>query len=259
MDQRQIRELAILLFYADQIHFRVPPFSRYWPKLTEEDGYAIQTALMDKYRQEGYGTAGKKAGGISYRKSAKGGFGPHYGWILTHKMWESGVELPADRFFQPGVEAEIAVILNRDLRSGPVTEQEAGESIEYLLPAWEIVDKRGQPEGRKFPDSLADNASFGGCVLGAGIPREQLENYYIEVQMNRNGSLLELETGTVTIGALAKTVAWLANKKMADGEGLQAGEVILTGAMTSPLVTVEAGNQYTANFSGLGKVSVTFI
>lgn len=249
----------MLLFYADQMHFRVSPFSSHWPEFTEEEGYAIQKALIERYRQEGYQTAGKKAGGISYRKQAAGGFGPHYGWILAHKMWESGAELPMDRFFQPGVEAEIAVILNRTLQSGFVTEEEAKASIEYLLPAWEIVDKRGQPQGRMLPDSLADNASFGGCILGAGIPREQLENYYIEVKVERNDSLLEWETGTVTMGALAKTVAWLANKSIADGEGLQAGEVILTGAMTFPLVTVEAGNQYTASFSGLGKVSVTFI
>ena len=261
MDQQRITGLACVLYYAEQMHFQIPALSKVFPEITEEDGYRIQAQLIEKYARSGMACAGKKAGGISYRKNASGGYGPHYGQLLESKIHKSGETIPMGAFFSPGLEAEVAVILNRDLCEGEITVETARQAIGYLVPALEIVDSRQLRDGKTMPASLADNASSGGCVLGEKkISVSQLRpDQRFTVRMEENGTGLECEAGEADLEALAGTICWLANKLIAAGSGLRAGEVIMTGALTFPLQSVKKNNSYSADFPELGKVTIQFV
>jgi 2-keto-4-pentenoate hydratase len=50
----------------------------------------------------------------------------------------------------------------------------------------------------------------------------------------------------------------LADKLADRNKGLKAGQLIMTGTLT-PIFAMEKGFTYTASFSSLGKVNITFI
>ena len=261
MDQQRINDLACVLYYAQNMHVQIPALSKVFPEMTEEDGYRIQSRLLARYAQEGLNCAGKKAGGISYRKNASGGFGPHYGQLLENTIHKSGAQLPLETFFSPGLEAEVAVVLNRDLSGEEITVETARQAIGCLVASMEIVDSRQIKDGKTMAASLADNASSGGCVLGeTRVSPDQISpGQKFTVRMEENGAELECDVGEVDLDALAGTVCWLANQLIAAGSGLRKGEVILTGALTFPLQRVRKNCSYRADFPGLGEVTIQFV
>ena len=60
------------------------------------------------------------------------------------------------------------------------------------------------------------------------------------------------------MGSPLNALMWLVDKLVARGEGLKAGDLVLTGALGG-MVSVEAGDSYTSTFNGLGSVSVQFV
>lgn len=249
--------LATVLYYADKLKFQIPPLSGRWPELCEDDGYEIQERLTRKFLAEGRVMAGRKIGGISYLKTAGGGFGPHSGILWKDRILPEGSVLPCGAYLSPGVEAEVAITVSRDLAVGPVTAELAEAAIGQLLPAWEIVESRVIRQGKTLPDSLADNAAYGGCVLGPAREAEAFRGQKIGISLYKNGAPLAVSTGTVDLGQLAASLAWLANHLIRRGGGIRKGECILTGALTKPLLPLERGDTLSARFEGLGEATIT--
>ena len=59
------------------------------------------------------------------------------------------------------------------------------------------------------------------------------------------------------LGNPARSVAWCANKLAEFGQGLRAGEFVMTGTITTAM-DVRAGDTVRAEFATLGGVSVRF-
>ena len=252
MDCQQTEELSTVLYYADRWKFRIPPLSSRLSSLSEEEGYEIQRRLVSRYGSPEKVHAGYKMGGISYGLPP-GAFGPHYGILLKEKIFSSGICLDCDAFLEPGLEAETAVLLGRDLPAGS-TPQEAKQAIQALYPAFELVESRQQRAGKTMPDSLADNASFGACILGEPVPASRIGEKKISVSVRKNGEEISLSAGNVSISELAEALLWLAAKAEESGSRLQAGNLILAGALTRPLVPLAPGAVVCACFDGLGEV-----
>jgi 2-keto-4-pentenoate hydratase len=82
----------------------------------------------------------------------------------------------ADALLQPKVEAEVALVIDRDLDLGDHTVADVIGSVAYVLPAIEIVDSRIAGWDITFVDTVADNASSGRFVLGAvPVPLDGLD------------------------------------------------------------------------------------
>ena len=62
-----------------------------------------------------------------------------------------------------------------------------------------------------------------------------------------------------TITRAAEAVAWLANTLMKRGDRLTAGSLILSGALTTPLLPVKQGDVVCADFGYLGKVTAVLV
>src|SRR3546814_9846550 len=82
-----------------------------------------------------------------------------------------GIPISLDQVIQPKVEAEIAIVIGRDLPHPDLTTAEMIRAVEYVVPAIEVVDSRVANWDIRIWDTVADNASSGLFVLGA-VPRK---------------------------------------------------------------------------------------
>jgi 2-oxo-3-hexenedioate decarboxylase/2-keto-4-pentenoate hydratase len=64
-------------------------------------------------------------------------------------------------------------------------------------------------------------------------------------------------TGADVLGHPHNALAWLANHLAADGKGLRAGQIVLTGSLVKT-VWLNAGDKVMMDLSGLGRVEVNF-
>ena len=72
-----------------------------------------------------------------------------------------------------------------------------------------------------------------------------------------NGEEAGQGTGADVLGHPHNALAWLANHLAAEGKGLRAGQIVLTGSLVKT-VWLNAGDKAVMELSGLGTVSVTF-
>jgi 2-keto-4-pentenoate hydratase len=164
-----------------------------------------------------------------------------------------------NRLIQPRVEPEIAFYLKAPLRGPGVTQEQVLDSIESIVPCFEIIDSRLANWKIKFVDTVADNGSSARCVLGkpSGRKMSSDEMRLMGVILEKNGAVEATGAGAATLGHPAAAVAWLANTLAGYGQHLSRGHLVLPGALTTA-VPAEAGDYFHASFAGVGTVSCRF-
>jgi 2-oxo-3-hexenedioate decarboxylase/2-keto-4-pentenoate hydratase len=229
---------------------------------TEAEGYRIQDAVHDLLAADFGALAGYKIGCTSLVIQQYLGI-PHpcSGGVFAKGVFESGASLSTKDFVRVGVECEIAVRLARDLSptEAPFTAEWMAESVEACYPAIEIVDDRyvdWQTLGA--PTLVADDFFAAACVLGAPVARSAAPDLLKVVgRALINGAEVGKGTGADVLGHPHNALAWLANHLAADGKGLRAGEIVLTGSLVKT-VWLGAGDKVMMDLSGLGTVEVAF-
>jgi 2-keto-4-pentenoate hydratase len=130
-------------------------------------------------------------------------------------------------------------------------------AVRYALPAIEIIDSRIADWRIGLADTIADNASSGGFVLGATPLPLTFDAALIGCVFRRNGRIVQTGAGAAVLGSPLHAATWLANTLTARGARLEAGHVILTGSVTAA-VPVTAGDTVTATFDRLGSATAVF-
>ncbi|RPK03090.1 2-keto-4-pentenoate hydratase [Priestia endophytica] len=237
----------------------VAPLTELYPDITVEEAYQVQMRFINQKVQKGQQIVGKKIGLTSHAMQELLGVDqPDYGHLLNTMEINDKGDISMSKVFQPKVEAEIAFVLNRDLKGPSVTIEDVLDATDYIVPALEIVDSRIAEWKINLQDTIADNASSGLFVLG-NERFSVLETDLTKIEMNlfRNGELVNTGYGSAALGHPAKCVAWLANKLYEYNVTLKAGEIILSGAL-SAAINAQTGDRFTAGFTHLGKVEVSF-
>jgi 2-keto-4-pentenoate hydratase len=169
-----------------------------------------------------------------------------------------GEPIAIGRILQPRIEAEVAFILDRDLPFEHATLADIVLATAYVAPALEIVGSRISDWNIRFVDTVADNASSGAWVLGGPVRKlDGIDLRGCSMVMERDGALVSEGSGAACLGNPLNAVRWLAREMVARGRPLQAGDIVLSGAL-GPMVAVTAGATYEARISGLGSVLATF-
>ena len=149
-------------------------------------------------------------------------------------------------------------MLGRELRGPDVSEEEALAAVEYAVPALEIIDSRIADWRIRLPDTIADNGSSARFVLGTRqTPVASVDLRLVGMVFSRNGEMVDSGAGAAALGHPARCVAWLANKLAEFDTGLDAGHVIMPGALHRA-VDATPGDTFEAEFALLGSVRVKF-
>ncbi len=237
------------------------------PPLRDEIGldnialaYEIQNINTNHRLDHGARIVGKKIGLTSFSVQKQLGIDqPDFGILFNDMEVLNGTSISMGALMQPKAEAEIAFVLGEDLDEKNLTSIDVINAIDYALPSIEIVGSRIENWNIKITDTIADNASASHFVVGH-TPKtlDEFDMVNCKMKMYTNGELSSEGTGAACLASPINAVLWLANKMVELGDPLQAGELILSGAL-GPMVQVKAGDHIMAEFEGIGSVSVSFI
>ncbi|UCV14266.1 2-keto-4-pentenoate hydratase [Quatrionicoccus australiensis] len=221
--------------------------------------YAVQEVNTKAWLAEGRRLVGRKIGLTSLAVQAQLGVDqPDFGMLFADMAVGDGEPVALSRLIQPKVEAEIALVIGRDLTHERHTYADLIGATEYAVPAIEIVDSRIEKWNIRFVDTVADNASSGLFVLG-GQPRK-LSDFDITdcaMEMRRGDEIVSRGNGRACLGSPLNAAIWLADVMVRCGRPLLAGDIILTGAL-GPMVAVSEPSRYDVRIAGLGTVSALF-
>ena len=159
----------------------------------------------------------------------------------------------------PHCEAEIAFILEHDLRGPGATPVQVMAATQAVLPAIELVDLKVHGEGIQSTDVIAHQALHGGVIIGSRMTDlSTVDLQYEGGTVEHNGVLVGSGTGFEVMGNPINPIAWLANKMAEFDDYLRAGEIIISGSVVTP-IRVKPGDNINITFSRLGSVSASFI
>lgn len=263
LNDAAIAELAEELLAAEEARVGVAPLTERYPGMGVPEAYAIQRHGRRLREDRGARLVGRKVGLTSVAMQEMLGVQePDFGYLTDAMVRPDGARLARGGLIAPRVEAEIAFRLEAPLRGAGVDRDQALAAIGEIAPALEVVDSRVADWRIALADTVADNASSGLAVLGPFRPVDgaDLAAIGMEMVVTRAGGMQERAAGRgdAVLGHPAEALAWLVRALAPFGEGIEAGEVVIPGAMARA-IAVERGDTVRATFTGgLGAVGASF-
>jgi len=258
-DTHTIERAAAALRAAETSGEFIAPVRELFPGIDVPDAYAVQRHNIEHRLKSGRRIVGYKIGLTSPAVQRQLGVDqPDCGTLLDDMEFHEGMPIPLGRLQQPKIEAEVAFVLGRDLVLESPSVIDVMRAIEFALPALEIVGSRIRDWNIRLEDTVADNASSSGFVVG-GSPRKlsQLNLRDAAMQMRRGDEVVSEGRGSACLGHPLNAVVWLARTMARNGTPLRAGHLVLSGAL-GPMVAVTGEQTFEAQVEGLGNVSATF-
>ena len=264
MNHQKIAEIAALLQDAEARRQPCRPIRENILAASQGDdpvavAYAVQRHNTERRLAAGQRLAGRKIGLTSVAVQKQLGVdSPDFGMLFAEMAVGDGEQIALSRTLQPKVEAEIALVLARDLPHQRNTFADFISAVAYALPAIEVVGSRIANWEIKLLDTIADNASSGLYVLGSKpVKLDKLDLFHCAMAMERDGETVSSGSGAACLGNPLNAAVWLADMMARVGAPLQAGDVVMTGAL-GPMVPVKGGESFVARIEGLGEVHAVF-
>ena len=257
-DSLPVDDLARALHQARRDRVPIPPLTDAWPQMTAAEAYAVQRRLVELLQADGEGDiVGFKLGLTSRPMQQQLGIDqPDYGPVLAAGVHPDGVQVGLDRLLQPKVEAEIAIVLGAPLSGPYCTALDVRQAAAGAVAAIEIIDSRVRDWRIKLADTIADLASSAAIALSSRlVPLDQFDPRLVGVALTRNGELVATGAGAAALGDPLHAVAWLANTLHPLGVTLEAGHVVMTGALHAS-VPLADGDVFRAEFDWLGPIGL---
>jgi 2-oxo-hept-3-ene-1,7-dioate hydratase len=257
-----VQGLARSLYDARKTRKQLRHFSGQHPEMTIEDGYNVQRAWLRLELADGRSVKGRKIGLTSRAMQQATQINePDYAPLMDDMFFETGSQIPFDRFIAPRVEVELAFILGHPLKGPGVTLFDVLRATEWVTPAIEIIDARIEQfdrdtrQMRKVVDTISDFAANAGVVSGGHAVRPSaVDLRWTGAMLYKNGVIEETGLAAAVLNHPASGVAWLANKIAPYGEQLNAGDFVLAGSFTRPTIA-QRGDVLHADYGPLGSIS----
>lgn len=251
--------LAADLAQAERSRQPIAPLTDANPEIDVVDAYEIQLINIHQRVAEGAKVVGHKVGLSSKAMQDMMGVDePDYGHLLDEMQVDQDVPVQAGRYLYPRVEVEVGFILADDLPGAGCTEEDVLAATAAFAPAIELIDTRITNWQIKLCDTIADNASSAGWVLGeARVSPKDVDIRNIDAVLKNNGEVVAEGRSDAVLGNPVTAVAWLARKVESFGVRLKAGDIVLPGSCTRA-IDAPPGSDFVAEFAGLGSVHLRF-
>jgi 2-keto-4-pentenoate hydratase len=278
LDSTQRTAAAELLWAAERDLAPIDPLTETYPAIDVVDAYEIQLINIRRKIAGGARVRGHKVGLSSpVMQQMMGVDEPDYGHLLDAMVLGQDAPIPAGRYCYPRIEVEIGYVLGAALPGADCTEADVLAATEYIVPSLELIDSRVRDWRIRLADTIADNASSAGVILGearrapAELAAEGVDLADMEAVLYRGGPTggrggptggeeeIEVARGNTSavLGNPTASVAWLARKVADFGVKLEAGHLILPGSCTRA-IDARPGTTFRAEFAGLGTVTARF-
>ncbi len=256
-DQRV--EAALALRTAEQTQVAIAPLVQTYPGMDVVDSYEVALFNIRDRLARGATVYGHKVGLSSKAMQEMMGVDePDYGHLLSDMVYSEDTPIPTAGFLLPRVEVEVGFVLGDDLPGEGCTVEDVLRCTDFIAPAIELIDSRIADWKIGLVDTIADNASSCGVILGKErVKPDELDVKAIQATLDINGTRVAEGSSGAVLGDPTIAVAWLANKVASFGVRLQAGHVVLPGSCTRAY-DVKPGDDVLATFAGLGSVRLKF-
>jgi 2-keto-4-pentenoate hydratase len=252
-------ELAADLAEAERTRVPMSPLIVAYPDIDVVDAYEIQLINIRQRIAEGAVVVGHKVGLSSEAMQKMMGVDePDYGHLLADMEVFEDVPVVAAKYLFPRVEVEVGFLLAEDLPGAGCTEDDVLAATAAFAPSIELIDTRIRDWKIALCDTIADNASSAGYVLGpARVSPKDVDITAIDAVLTRNGEVVAEGRSDAVLGNPVTAVAWLARKVDSFGVRLRAGDIVLPGSCTRA-IDARPGDEFVADFAGLGSVRLSF-
>jgi 2-keto-4-pentenoate hydratase len=264
LDSTQRTAAAELLWAAERDLAPVDPLTETYPAIDVVDAYEIQLINIRRKIAGGARVRGHKVGLSSpVMQQMMGVDEPDYGHLLDAMVLGQDAPIPAGRYCYPRIEVEIGYVLGSALPGADCTEADVLAATEYIVPSLELIDSRVRDWRIKLADTIADNASSAGVILGAerkapaDLAAAGIDLSDIDAVLYQEDEEIARGNTSAVLGNPTASVAWLARKVADFGVKLEAGHLILPGSCTRAL-DARPGTTFRAEFAGLGTVTARF-
>ncbi len=182
---------------------------------------------------------------------------PVVGFLMQRALLLSGSTASFRGWSKPVAECEIAVRMARDLGAG-ASAADAAAAVKEILPAIELADFDPPPTPDNL-DAVLANDIYQRHVILCGNTRAGAATSGLTSRLIRR----DAESATTTdpealTGKLPDIVAHVAGTLAAFGEKLSAGDIIITGSITPPIILEADETALTHALDPIGEVSVCF-
>jgi 2-keto-4-pentenoate hydratase len=259
LDDKTRAELAAALAEAERTKVAIDPLTAGNPDIDVVDAYEIQLINIRQRVDAGAKVVGHKVGLSSEAMQKMMNVDePDYGHLLDEMEVYEDVPVDTGRFLYPRVEVEVGFILADDLPGAGCTEDDVLAATAAFVPSIELIDTRIKNWQIKLCDTIADNASSAGWVLGKErVSPKDIDIKAIDAVLRCNGEVVAEGRSDAVLGNPVTAVAWLARKVDSFGVRLKAGDVVLPGSCTRA-IDARPGDNFVADFTGLGSVRLSF-
>lgn len=261
LDTAQRAAAADLLWTAERDRSPIAPLAATYLGIDVSDAYEIQLLNIRRRLAAGATVRGHKVGLSSkVMQQMMGVDEPDYGHLLDDMVLSGASRTPVDtaRYCFPRIEVEVGYVLGKTLPGEDCTTADVLAATEYIVPTIELIDSRITDWKIGLADTIADNASSAGVIVGdARVSPDRLDPAGIGAVLYQDGEEVARGNTSAVLGDPTEAVAWLARKVASFGVRLEAGHLVLPGSCTRA-VDVCPGDAFRAEFAGLGSVAVRF-
>ncbi len=254
-----VTKAADMLAEARATRRAIPPLGPSLGLTDAATAYEVQETNTRRWLAEGRRVVGRKIGLTSKAVQAQLGVDqPDYGMLWADWCFAEGETVSVSRLIQPRAEAEIAFVMDRAVGHVDASMTDLVAAIGYAVPALEIVDSAIADWKITLADTIADNASGAGFVLGTS-PRKvtDIDLRLCGMVLSKNDAPVSLGVGAACLGHPLAATLWLARTMARVGRPLQAGDVVLSGAL-GPMVGVGSGDRMHVEIQGFAPFTVPF-
>ncbi|MEM7547091.1 MAG: 2-oxo-hept-4-ene-1,7-dioate hydratase [Pseudomonadota bacterium] len=253
------------LLHAEKTGAQTGLLTLRYPDMGMDDAYAVQNAVYRAKLAKGRRVIGWKIGLTSKAMQYALNIDiPDSGILFDDMAFDHRATVPAGRFIQPRIEAEIAFVMKGAIGGDDVTRDDVLAATDCVAPSIEILDTRivrRDPEtgaARKICDTISDNAANAGVVLGP--QRHKVDAFdlrWVGAITSRNGEVEETGLGAGVLNDPVESIVWLARRMAQYGQSIEPGQIILSGSFIRP-VECPPGTEIHADFGKFGYVDISF-